>query len=266
MKLDLLQKVRTDNPMILNIANSVTQSDVANGISAIGASPLMTNYDAELKTLAQMASGVCINIGTLDERQNELSKDLLKLALDFNKPVVLDPVGIGAVPERLAFVEDLFKVAKPTIIRGNAGEIASLVGVSWSAKGIDSIDEGQTKSVDEIAKACSKKFDCVTVVTGVTDTIATRDLISHTFNGNKIFTTRVGTGDMLSSIIAVFAAVSDGNYFEGAKMACLIFGLAGELVMTETPNIGPAAFSTRLLDQLYTINTEDIKRWGKYDE
>ena len=266
MKLELLNKVRNENPMVLNIANSVTQSDVANGIAAIGASPLMTNYDDELKTLAQMASAVCINIGTLDDRQNELSKNLLEYATEFNKPVVLDPVGIGAVPERLSFVEELFQVTRPTIIRGNAGEVASLVGVSWSAKGIDSIDEGQTTSVDEIAQACSKKFSCVTVVTGVTDTIATADSISHTMNGNKMFTTRVGTGDMLSALIAVFAGVAENDYYEAAKIACLVFGLSGELVMKETPYTGPSAFSVRLIDQLYTINNEDLKKWGKYDE
>lgn len=266
MQFDLLDKIRTDNPMVLNIANSVTQSDVANGISAIGASPLMTNYDAELKTLAQFANGICINIGTLDERQNVLSTDLLKLGNDFNKPVVLDPVGIGAVPERLDFVEKMFQTALPTIIRGNAGEVASLVGVSWSAKGIDSIDDGQSQSVDEIALACSKKFSCVTVVTGVTDTIATSEKVAHVFNGHKMLTTRVGTGDMLSSLIAVFAGVSNENYFEAAKMACLVFSLAGELVMKDHAKIGPAEFSTRLLDKLYSIQTNEVKEWGKYDE
>ncbi|WP_300561330.1 hydroxyethylthiazole kinase [Companilactobacillus sp.] len=266
MQIDLLQKVRTDNPMVLNIANSVTQGDVANAISAIGASPLMTNYDQELKTLAQFANGICINIGTLDQRQNELSKSLLKLANDFNKPVVLDPVGIGAVPERLNFVEELFQAGKPTIIRGNAGEVASLVGASWSAKGIDSIDDGQSQSVDEIAQDCAKKFSCVTVVTGVTDTIATDSSIAHVYNGHKMFTTRVGTGDMLSSIIAVFAGVSDNDYFEAAKMASLVFSLSGELVMKESPNIGPSEFGGRLLDQLYNITVEDVKKWGKYDE
>lgn len=266
MQFDLLNKVRSDNPMVLNIANSVTQSDVANGISAIGASPLMTNYDEELKTLAQFANGICINIGTLDERQNKLSLELLKLANDFNKPVVLDPVGIGAVPERLSFAEQLLEVGKPTVIRGNAGEIASLVGVSWSAKGIDSIDDGQSQSVDEIAQACASKFSCVTVVTGETDTIATADSVAHVFNGHKMFTTRVGTGDMLSSLIAVFAGVSTDDVFEAAKMACLVFSLAGESVMSNHPKIGPAEFSIRLLDKLYSITTADIEQGGKFDE
>lgn len=266
MQFDLLNKVRTDNPMVLNIANSVTQSDVANGISAIGASPLMTNYDEELKTLAQFANGICINIGTLDQRQNELSLELLHLANQFNKPVVLDPVGIGAVPERLSFAEELLRNGKPTVIRGNAGEVASLVGVSWSAKGIDSIDDGHDQSIDEMAQACAKKFSCVTIVTGETDTIATADEVAHVFNGHKMFTTRVGTGDMLSSLIAVFAGVSTDNVFEAAKMACLVFGLAGQTVMEENPEIGPAEFSARLLDKLYSITTADVEQGGKFDE
>ncbi len=266
MEIELLKKVKTANPMILNIANSVTQSDVANGISAIGGSPLMTNYDKEIASITKMANAVCVNIGTLNQEQNKLSLELLKQAKKYSKPSVLDPVGIGAVPERLSFIKELCEKETPDIIRGNAGEIASLVDISWSAKGIDSIDEDKTDSIDEIAKNCAEKYQCVVVVTGATDTIATSDKISHISNGSNMFTVRVGTGDMLSSIIAVFAAVSDGNYYEAAKMACLVFSLSGELVMKETPNVGPSAFSSRLLDQLYTVNVEDIKRWGKYDE
>lgn len=266
MQFDLLQKLRTNKPMVLNIANSVTQSDVANGLSAIGASTLMTNYDDELKTLAQFADGVCINIGTLDDHQNMLSKDLLNLATDFNKPVVLDPVGIGAVPERLNFVEELIKIDHPTVIRGNAGEIASLVGVSWQSKGIDSLDTTeQSEDIDKIAQSCANKFTCVTVVTGPTDTIATSTELAHVQNGNPMFTVRVGTGDMLSSIIAAFAGVSD-DPFEAAKMASLTFSLAGEMVMSDHPEVGPAEFSTRLIDNLYSLSSDQLEEWGKFDE
>lgn len=266
MKFELLQKIHQQRPMILNIANSVTQSDVANAISAIGASPLMTNYEQELKTLVQMADGVCVNIGTLDERQNKLSLELVELANQFNKPVVLDPVGIGAVPERLSFVEEILQNSRPTVIRGNASEIASLVGVSWQAKGIDSIDDEQTNNLDEIAIACASKFSCVTVITGEVDTIATNNEISHVANGNKMFTARVGTGDMLSAIIATFAAVSDNDYFEACKMASLTFSLSGEAIMRKNPGIGPAKFSVELIDKLYFVNEEELKKWGKYDE
>ena len=266
MKIDLLNTVRNQKPMIVNIANSVTQSDVANAISAIGGSPVMTDYEAELKTIVQMSDGVCVNIGTLNEGQNILSEELVQLADEFNKPVVLDPVGIGAISERLNYVEELFSIAKPTIIRGNASEIASLVGASWSAKGIDSLDANQHQSIDEIAKACSAKFSCVTVVTGPTDTIANSIGVSHVFNGNPMFTTRVGTGDMLSALIATFAGVSEGDYFEAAKVASLVFSLAGEIVMSHSDHVGPSEFSAKLIDELYFITQDEIEMWGKFDE
>nr|WP_272953067.1 hydroxyethylthiazole kinase [Companilactobacillus mishanensis] len=266
VKIDLLQQLRNDNPMVLNIANSVTQSDVANGLAALGASPLMTNYDTELKTLTQMTGGVCVNIGTLDDRQNSISNNLMELATEFNKPLVLDPVGIGAVPERLEVVEDLLRIAKPTIIRGNAGEVASLVGAAWSSKGIDSLDKGQTQDVSEMAQACAKKFSCVVVVTGETDTIATADKIAKVYNGTPMFKTHVGTGDMLSSILSAFAAVSEGDFYEAAKVGCLVFSIAGEIVMNDYPEIGPSEFGIKLIDKLYQITVDDVEEWGKYDD
>ena len=43
MQLDLLDKLRAQNPVIFNIANFVTVQDVANAVNAIGASPIMSN-------------------------------------------------------------------------------------------------------------------------------------------------------------------------------------------------------------------------------
>lgn len=258
MDIKLLKKVKTGKPMVLNIANSITQNDVANGIKAIGGEPLMTNYDEEIESIVKVADAVCVNIGTMNQEQNKLSLKMLKQAKKYHKPSVLDPVGVGIVPERLAVVKRILAKVTPDIIRGNASEIASLIDISSDSKGLD--------SVDEIARACAEEYNCIVILTGAIDTIAMEDKISHVSNGSKIFTVRVGTGDMLSAIIAAFIAESKGNYYEAAKMACLVFSLSGELVMKETPNVGPSAFFSRLLDQLYTVNVEDIKRWGKYDE
>lgn len=42
MKIDLLNTLREKNPIAFNISNFVTVQDVANGINAIGASPIMS--------------------------------------------------------------------------------------------------------------------------------------------------------------------------------------------------------------------------------
>lgn len=60
-----------------------------------------------------------------------------KLANQYHKPVVLDPVAVGAVPYRKEVALALLSDFQVDVIRGNAGEIAALAGMDWQAKGID---------------------------------------------------------------------------------------------------------------------------------
>ena len=51
MQLSLLTQLRQQNPVVLNISNFVTVQDVANGLNAIGASPIMSEEVAEAEAL-----------------------------------------------------------------------------------------------------------------------------------------------------------------------------------------------------------------------
>ena len=42
MELQLLNTLRDHNPIVFNIANFVTVQDVANGLNALGVSPIMS--------------------------------------------------------------------------------------------------------------------------------------------------------------------------------------------------------------------------------
>ena len=42
MEYELLSQLRQQNPVVLNISNFVTVQDVANGLNALGASPIMS--------------------------------------------------------------------------------------------------------------------------------------------------------------------------------------------------------------------------------
>lgn len=52
--------------------------------------------------------------------------------------------------------DDLINNYKLAAIRGNAGEIASLVGINVASKGVDSAG---VDNIDEIALAANKKFN-----------------------------------------------------------------------------------------------------------
>ncbi len=65
--------------------------------------------------------------------------------------------------------DDLINNYKLAAIRGNAGEIASLVGINVESKGVDSAG---VDNIDEIALAANEKFNIPIVVTGEVDAIA----------------------------------------------------------------------------------------------
>ncbi len=64
--MSILGKIQRTQPLILNLANFVTPQRVADVISFIGASPLMTSEIAELESLVEISDAVVVNIGRID--------------------------------------------------------------------------------------------------------------------------------------------------------------------------------------------------------
>lgn len=61
---DLLLKLRQKNPIVLNIANTVTQQHVADAINFLGASPIMFSDVREAEDLLNISNSLVINLGT----------------------------------------------------------------------------------------------------------------------------------------------------------------------------------------------------------
>lgn len=255
MKLALLNELRDQNPVVFNIANFVTVQDVANGLNALGASPIMSAEVQEAETMVQIAGAVCINIGTLTEQQVNQMHVVGQFANQYHKPVVLDPVAVGAVPYRKAVTTALLADIDVAVIRGNAGEIAALADVDWQAKGIDA-GNGQGDLV-EIAKTCAQKYHCCVILSGPTDVITDGTRVAQVHNGTPLFQLHVGSGDLLSSIVAAFTAVSD-DYFEAAQTACLVLAATGELVASQLTADRPATFAVDLIDKLSLVKVSEI--------
>ena len=55
MNFNLLEKIRQTNPLIHNITNIVVANYVANGLLALGASPIMADAEEEMADLANLA-------------------------------------------------------------------------------------------------------------------------------------------------------------------------------------------------------------------
>ncbi|MFD1317624.1 hydroxyethylthiazole kinase [Loigolactobacillus zhaoyuanensis] len=262
MQLSLLNQLRDQNPVILNISNFVTVQDVANGLNSLGASPIMSEEIAEADALVQMSGAVALNLGAFTKQQLAHIQKTGELANKYHKPLIVDPVAIGAVAYRREVAEQLFQQFQVDIIRGNAGEIAALAGMDWQAKGIDA-GEGDGDKVT-IAQAAANQHHCVVILSGPTDIITDGTRVVQVKNGTPLFQLHVGSGDMLSSIVAAFAAVSGGDYFAAAQTACLVFASAGELVASELPAELPGTFAMKLIDELHLVTVAEVERVARF--
>lgn len=261
MKVDLLDTLRHQNPIVFNISNFVTVQDVANGLNALGASPIMSEEVAEAEEMVGLSSAVCLNLGAFTQTQVVQIRKVGEVANQQHKPLVIDPVAVGAVAYRKTVATDLLTHFHPDVIRGNAGEIAALADVDWQAKGIDA-GEGAGDLV-AIAQACAQKLNCVVILSGPTDVITDGTRVVKVMNGTPLFQVHVGSGDMLSSIVAAFCAV-ETDYFEAAQTACLVFAAIGERVAQATPNLGAGNFSVQLMDGLQLTTTAQINAIAVY--
>ncbi|BDZ29606.1 hydroxyethylthiazole kinase [Lactiplantibacillus sp. WILCCON 0030] len=258
MNLDLLTTLREQNPIVFNIANFVTVQDVANGLNAIGASPIMSAEPIEAPDMVKIAGAICLNLGTLTQRQVEQMKVVGQLANQQQKPIVLDPVAVGASTYRHDVAQRLLETFKVAVIRGNAGEIATLAGIDWQAKGIDA-GSGDGDLI-KIAQTCALKYHCVVVLSGPTDVVTDGKRVIQVHNGTPLFQLHVGSGDLLSSLVAAFTAVSGDDYFEAAQTACLVLAVTGQLVVKQMTADRPGTFAFELLDKLHLITIEEVKR------
>ena len=99
----LINKVKEVNPLVLHYTNEVTINDCANITLAIGASPLMSYSDEEVEEIISISNSVVINIGTMNSSRLNLFLNAGKAANKYNKPIILDPVGVFATKTRSDF-------------------------------------------------------------------------------------------------------------------------------------------------------------------
>lgn len=265
MQTALLETLRQKNPVVLNISNFVTVQDVANGINAIGASPIMSEEIRETREMVGISNAVALNLGAFTTEQVAHIKKMGQEANRAGIPVVLDPVAVGAISYRLQTALELLEEINVAVIRGNAGEIAALAGIEWNAKGIDA-GSGEQDPV-QIAIQAARKLDTVILLSGPDDVITDGSRVTTVHNGTPLFAAHVGSGDMLSSITAAFAAVCPDDLYEAARVAALSFACIGELACaTQESPLGPGTFTVNLLDQLQLATVEQIEQLASFDE
>ena len=201
-----LQLIHQRKPLIHCITNTVVTNFTANGLLAIGASPIMADAIEEMPEMISLADGLLINIGTLNNRTVTSMKVAIERANAKGIPVVLDPVGAGATKYRLDTTLDFLTNTKISLLRCNAGELAAIAGVNWQANGVDS-GHGEA-DIEQLAKEVANRFSCIVIVTGAKDILTDGTKLEHIAGGHEKVTRITGTGCLLSAICAALLASS----------------------------------------------------------
>lgn len=254
----LIEEVKRKNPLVHNITNIVVANDSANGLLAVGASPFMSSTIEELEEVVAIADVVVLNMGTLNDEQLDAMLIAGTKANQLNKPVVLDPVGAGATTYRKKAVLRLLEQVHPTLIRGNAGEIAALADEKWHAKGVDAgTGSGNVRLMAEKLATQQQTF---VFVSGEIDTITDGTTSYYIKNGTSYFTKMTGAGCLNSCICGAFLSVDEKRSLESIVVGSTMYALAGELVANELSSLAVGSFRTLLLDKLSKLTSIEVLR------
>ncbi|HSW92972.1 MAG TPA: hydroxyethylthiazole kinase [Gammaproteobacteria bacterium] len=245
---ELLTLIREKKPLVLNITNHVTMDFVANGLLSMGASPIMSLAEEELEDLIAISHVVVINPGTLNPAFMKLSLQAADIANRLNKPLILDPVGVGASHYRTDMNMQLLRNHPVSIIRGNASEILALSGEMGGTKGVDSAADSH--AVIENAKTVSHTFSACVLVSGKIDVVVEKNEVSLSERGSTLMPKITGCGCLLTAVVGAFHAV-EKNRFKAASAAALFYGVCGEVATLRAA--GPGSFKTAFLDTLHDV-------------
>ncbi|MEH7094339.1 hydroxyethylthiazole kinase [Neobacillus vireti] len=252
---ETLNRVREVSPLVHNITNVVVTNFTANGLLALGASPVMAYAKEEVADMAKIASSLVLNIGTLNA-ENVTSMIIAgKAANEHDVPVIFDPVGAGATPYRTETAHKIIKDVKISVVRGNAAEIANVIGEKWEIKGVDA--GAGNGNIVELAIKAAKTTGSVVVITGKEDIVSDGETTYGVSGGHPILTKVTGTGCLLTSVIGAFTGV-EKDILRAAAAALAYYGIAAEKAAEKAAEAGPGSFQVEFLNQLALVTEEDI--------
>lgn len=250
--------IRQRAPLVHSITNLVAVNTTANALLALGASPVMAHAQEEAGEMAAIAGALVLNIGTLSDARLRAMTRAAVQAQARQLPIVLDPVGAGAIDYRSDAALTLLASARPTLIRANASEIMALAGAEGDIHGVDSTAD--SASALEAARTLSRARECVVCVSGAEDLIVDARRLASVANGHPMMPRVTALGCTASALCGAFLAVNP-DAFAATAHAMVVMGIAGELAGAEAR--GPGSFQMRFLDALYSLSEEQIRQRAK---
>lgn len=173
-------------------------------------------------------------------------------------PIVLDPVGAGATGLRTQTSLQLLNELHISVVRGNAAEVAALVGVTGETRGVESISVAEDRGT--VARRAANEFGCIVAITGAQDLISNGNSMAKVDNGHPLLASITGSGCMATSLVGAFLAIEPDPFY-ATTTALMVMGLAGEFAAPKSG--GPGTFRSQLLDAVAAMNEEAIVQGQK---
>lgn len=266
---ELLEAVRRQGPLVHAITNYVTANDCANVLLACGASPIMADDPAEAEEVTALCAALTLNLGTLSQDRAHAMERAGRRANALNRPVVLDPVGVGISRLRTKTSRELLERVRFTAIRGNRSELETLAGVKTPSRGVDAAREAAAEPAEAIlslARGLAGQTGAVVVMTGGVDLIADGGQACLVRNGHEQMARVTGTGCQLSVLTAAFLAANPDKPFWAAVAAACAMGLCGELAWGRMGALdGSASYGRYLIDAVSSLTPEQLEKGARYE-
>lgn len=266
-----LDRVRERRPLIHCITNYVTANDVANLLLACGASPIMADEPEEVEEITDRCAGLCLNLGTPSRRTIPSLMRAGVKAGELGRPVVLDPVGVGASALRLRTAQELMARVTFTVLRGNVSELRALAGGQEHTRGVDAggadaVTEAELERGVAFAKGTARRTGTVVAVTGAIDLVSDGEQCVVIRNGRPEMGLVTGTGCQLSALTAACLAASPERPLEAAAAAVCAMGVAGELAWARmSPQDGNATYRDRIIDAVCRMDGAALEKGANYE-
>ena len=245
--------IRSARPLIHCITNPVSVNDCANAVLALGAKPIMAEYEGEMQEITSAAKALSLNLGGISEAKMDAIEAAANTAQRHGIPFVIDLVGVGCSTVRREFAKEIIKKYSPSVIKGNQSEIFAICGLEHHAKGIDSEDTSDIKAAAEAVSEAAGRFGTVALMSGKTDLISEVSSIIAVENGSELMPYITGMGCVLGVITGSFLSV--GAPFDSAVSAAVTLGLAGEFAAEEYKKTGSLSrFHGGIIDGLFSMD------------
>jgi hydroxyethylthiazole kinase len=249
-----LRALRERKPLVHQITNYVVMNETANATLALGALPVMAHAPQEVEEMVGLAGALVLNIGTLSEHWVDAMLAAGAAANERGVPVVLDPVGAGATRYRTDTARRILDTVDVAVLRGNAGEVATLVGVDAEVRGVESIGAGGDPA--DLAREAAAALGVVASVTGPTDHVSDGEVVIAVENGHALLAAITGSGCMSSALTGCFLAIRPERPLAAAAEALVAFGIAGEDAARDAK--GPGTFHAALYDALANLDPDTV--------